>query len=349
MATTHEELIESIDGDFTPEQMHQLLSQLGDGDTDALSSEAGGQPAASTEKDSDASKAGDETDKGAADAQGSKKGDQQDADDLELTSDNAEIVAKDGKHRIPYDKLLEARESEKQWRTKAEANQRELDELRAQADARAEKGQPATGMDVLVAEAEQMIAEGADVDLFGDFSEAALVKGIKESTRAEIAPVIARLEKLEGAVAPIQQKQAVEVHDAHYGAIYTAHPDADSIAESMEFAAWRGKQASFMQPAIDHVFTNGAAKDVIELFDRFKAETGSAQPATDAQSLARTKAQEVINKAGVQVPASLSDFPGGRAAGLSKAEAMADMDGVQLLGAMDTMDAAQLEAYMNSI
>lgn len=348
MATTQDELIETFDGNVTPEQLAQLIA-LGDGDTDASSSETGGEPGASTAQEGTTNESGSETDGGAADAQDSKKGNQQEADGLELNSDNAEIIAKDGKHRIPYDKLLEARESEKQWRAQAEANQRELDELRAQAAARVDKGQAATSMDVLVAEAEQMIAEGADVDLFGDFSEAALVKGIKESTRAEIAPVIARLEKLEGAVAPIQQKQAVEVQDAHYGAIYQAHPDADSIAESTEFAAWRAKQASFVQPAIDRVFTDGSAQEVIELFNRFKTETGSAQPATDAQATAKAKAQEVINKAGVQVPASLSDFPGGRAAGLSKAEAMADMDGVQLVGAMDNMTPEQLEAYLNSI
>ena len=345
MATTQDELIESFDGNVTPEQMRQLL-MLSEGDTDAESSETEGTPNALTAQEDQADDKGSETDKGAADAQDGKKGNQQDADDLELNSDNAEIIAKDGKHRIPYDKLLEARESEKQWRTKAEDNQRELDELRAQAKQRADAGETATATDNQVAVAQAAIDQGVSPDLFGDFSEEALAKGIATL----IAQTVSReLEPVRNALAPIQAKQATEVHDTHYGAIYTAHPDADSIAESMEFTAWRGKQASFMQPAIDRVFTDGSAQDVIELFDRFKTETGSAQPATDAQSLARSKAQEVINKAGAQVPASLSDFPGGRAAGLSKAEAMADMDGVQLLGAMDTMDAAQLEAYLNSI
>ena len=345
MATTQDELIETFDDNVTPEQLAQLLA-LGDGDTDASSSETGGAPNASTEQEGTTNESGSETDGGAADAQDGKKGDQQEADGLELNGDNAEIIAKDGKHRIPYDKLLEARESEKQWRTKAEDNQRELDELRAQAKQRADAGETATATDNQVAVAQAAIDQGVSPDLFGDFSEEALAKGIATL----IAQTVNReLEPVRNALAPIQAKQATEVHDTHYSAIYTAHPDADSIAESMEFAAWRGTQASFMQPAIDRVFTDGSAQEVIELFNRFKTETGSAQPATDAQATAKAKAQEVINKAGAQVPASLSDFPGGRAAGLSKAEAMADMDGVQLLGAMDNMDAAQLEAYLNSI
>lgn len=345
MATTQDELIDSFDGNVTPEQMHQLLSLAG-GDTGALASEAEGEPGALAVQEDTTADKGSETDKGAAGAQDGKKGDQQEADDLELNSDNAEIIAKDGKHRISYDKLLEAREGEKQWRAQAEANQRELDELRTQAKQRSDAGEVATATDNQVAIAQAAIDQGVDPGIFGDFSEEALAKGIAAVIKKTVA---SELESVRSALVPIQAMQAAEVKDAHYGVIYEAHPDADSIAESTEFAAWRSKQASFVQPAIDRVFTDGSAQEVIELFNRFKTETGSAQPATDAQSLARTKAQEVINKAGVQVPASLSDFPGGRAAGLSKAEAMADMDGVQLLGAMDTMDAAQLEAYMNSI
>lgn len=53
---------------------------------------------------------------------------------------NAVILAKDGKHTIPYSKLEEARQAEQAARAAAKAAQDEVAALRAQADQRAEAG-----------------------------------------------------------------------------------------------------------------------------------------------------------------------------------------------------------------
>lgn len=347
MALTQDELIDSFDGNVTPEQMAQLLA-LGEGDTDDKS-ETGGTPNASAVQEDGASDESNEAANGTTESAGSEKGTQQDVDGLELTADNAEILAKDGIHRIPYSKLLDAREGERQWKAVAEENQRQLETLLAKAQERADAGIAPTQTDVLATQAAVAIEEGADISIFGDFSEEGMAQGVDRRIDQKNARLEARLAELEAMVAPIKAKEATAVHDTHYNAIYEAHPDADSIAESTEFAQWRDSQASFMRPAIDLVFKEGATKDVIELFSRFKAETGSSQPATPSPSTVKDKAQEVISKAATTPPASLSDFPGGRAAGLSKADAMADMDGIQLLGAMDTMTNDQVEAFLNSI
>lgn len=50
------------------------------------------------------------------------------------------------------------------------------------------------------------------------------------------------------------------------------------------------------------------------------------------------------------MPASLTDFPGGRPAGLSKAEALAGMDnGRDMLAAMEDMAPQQIEDLLNKL
>ncbi|QLI49418.1 hypothetical protein vBPaeMUSP18_14 [Pseudomonas phage vB_PaeM_USP_18] len=344
-----DEFIQTLDGDMTPEQLAQLL-ELGDaGDTDEESDE-GGVPTASADagdtgaagdagKDQPNNEATDPAgDPAKPDAQTSAAG------DAEIDPANAVVLAKDGKHTIPYDKLVQAREGEKHWKAQAEAAQRQLEELQAQSQARAEAGEAPTKTDNQVAAAQAAIDQGVDPGIFGDFSEEALAKGIATLVASQVE---ARVSK---ALEPIQAKQATDAATSHYDAIYAAHPDADSIAESKELADWIASQPSFVRSAYEQVFTNGSTTDVIELFDRFKQATGATQPATDpAKGDVKAKAKEAIDKAAAAVPASLSDFPGGRSGATSREEAMADMDGIQLLGSMDDMTPEQIEYYLNKL
>ena len=104
-----QELIES--GDITPELASQLLSQaMNNGDTTAQTAETGSEP--------DTTQAGnDKTDTagGTQQNQEQQAQQQQQVDESQLNAENAVILAKDGKHTIPYDKLVEARNGEKEW------------------------------------------------------------------------------------------------------------------------------------------------------------------------------------------------------------------------------------------
>lgn len=325
MTKEREDFIDSIDGVMTPEQAAQLLDWDGEGDTPATG-ETGSKPDAAPEADD---KAQNEAEAG--------------NNEQEPDPANAVVLAKDGIHTIPYDKLVEAREQAKAAKAAEEAARQELEQLRAQAQQRAEAGEAPTTGDNLSAAAEAAIEAGVDPELFGDFSEEAIAAGIHKLTQQQVQAEVQR--QMAQALAPLQQQQAVDEQKAHYEAIYAAHPDADSIAESKELQDWINAQPAFARPGYEAVLTNGSTQDVIDLFDTFKQSTGAAQQPADI----RAKAKAAVEKAGSAVPSSLSGFPGGRTGATSRTEAMADMDGVQLMQAMTDMDKDQIEQYLNSL
>jgi len=334
------EFIESLDGEISPEQLDQLLG-LGQGDTGALLSEQAAQPEAAQahggkEAESANSEAADE---------GKQKG-----QEPELNADNTVVLTKDGKHTIPFDRLTEAREqarSERALREAAEeraaAAQRELESLRSQAQARAEAGEAPTKTDNQVAAAQAAIDQGVDPGIFGDFSEEALAKGIATLVASQVE---ARVSK---ALEPIQAKQASELTNQHYAAIYEAHPDADSIVESRELADWINSQPSYARDAYAAVLQQGSTGQVIELFDAFKQATGVTQPGASAAADVKTKAQQAAAQATAPVPNSLTDIAGGRSAGVGRDEALAHMEGFELLQNMDSMSREQMEAWLNNL
>ncbi len=334
------EFIESLDGEISPEQLDQLLG-LGQGDTGALSSEQAAQPEAAQAHGGKEAESANSEDAGAGKQQGQEP---------ELNADNTVVLTKDGKHTSPSDRLTEAREqarSERALREAAEeraaAAQRELESLRAQAQARAEAGEAPTKTDNQVAAAQAAIDQGVDPGIFGDFSEEALAKGIATLVASQVE---ARVSK---ALEPIQAKQASETTDKHYAAIYEAHPDADSIAESKELADWIGSQPSYARDAYAAVLQQGSTGQVIELFDAFKQATGVTQPGASAAADVKTKAQQAAAQATAPVPNSLTDIAGGRSAGVGRDEALAHMEGFELLQNMDSMSREQMEAWLNNL
>lgn len=329
------EFIQSLNGELTPEQAAQLLEMGEEGDTGTPKPEEGGAPDA-TPAQVDADGAGTAKPEEA-------KGDA--VDESTLTPENAVILAKDGKHTIDYQKLVDAREAAQQAKAEADATRRELEALKAQAQARADAGEAPTKVDNQVATAEAAIAGGVDPGLFGDFSEEALTKGIAALVEQRVAAATASMmAKLE----PIQQRQQIDATEAHYRAIYTAHPDADSIAESKELSDWIKAQPTFVQATYSDVLKSGTTAAVIELFDQFKRATGSTQTAAGADANdVKQAAQAAIAKAKVDAPTSLSDIPGGRAGAATRTELMADMDGRDLLETMADMSPEQIETFLN--
>ena len=305
--------------DYTPEQLNALLSGNFEGDT-GDESEDSGMPSAASGKGDNAAKA-------------------DDVDFDKLSADNAQILAKDGKHTISFDKLVEARQQAQEAKQQAEEARAELERLKAEAQARANSGQQATAMDKQAVIAQQAIDSGVDPELFGDFSEEALAAGVKRLVEQQLSQ----------ALAPMRQREQQSEADAHYQAIYAAHPDADSLVESQELANWMAAQPSFARSAYQQVLDNGSAVQIIELFNSFKQSTGLTQAATaNGKQDVKAAAQKAIASAQTQAPASLSDFAGGRFAG-SKADALEDMDGAQLADEMANMTPAQIEQFLNRL
>ena len=259
---------------------------------------------------------------------------------------NAVILAKDGKHTIPYSKLEEARQAEQAARAAAKAAQDELAALRAQADQRAAAGIAPTAADNASALVAQALESGeVDPAIFGDFSEAAMAKGIATLIKQGFT-------ELRQEIAPLKQQQEVSAIEKHYAAIYQAHPDADSVAESQELDSWIASKPSFVRDAYRAVLDpqgQGTAAQVIELFDTFKKETGATQaaaaPAPSVDPKAAAKA--AIAAAQPAVPASLSDFPGGRAGASSRMEALDALSPADLAEALEAMPQAQRDLYLS--
>lgn len=342
MTTTHEEFINTHAVNGVLSQLHaaQLL-ELDQGDTSTT---------LETNDEPDVVAALDKTNPGEQVANKDESNVATTTAAEEPNAANAVILARDGKHLISYSKLEDARESAQQWKAQAEANAAELEALRAQAQQRADTGQAPTKTDNVVAAATTAIEQGADPAIFGDFSEEALAKGIQTLVDSRVqAQVSAAMLAIDEKLKPLQVQQVVDASQAHYQAIYTKHPDADSLAESKELADWIATQPSFARAGYETALTKGTTADVIELFDSYKKATGATQAQADTTTKVDVKAaaKQAIANAPAHVPTSLSDIPGGHGVVGTRDEAMTQMGGRDLLGAMENMTPQQIEAYLN--
>jgi hypothetical protein len=123
--------------------------------------------------------------------------------------------------------------------------------------------------------------------------------------------------------------------------------------ESKEFAEWIKTQPSYAQSAIGAVLRQGSSAEVIELFDRFKADAAvgaGKAPSTNAASL-KALAQAAVEKIGDSVPNSLSDIPGGKAGATGTLEEllMGVSDPTEIVAMMDGLPVEKLNALLNRI
>ena len=258
----------------------------------------------------------------------------------------APIASKSGAYTIPYEQLAKAREQAKAFATENEqlkaqlnaAQAANLAQAQSQAQDRADAGLVATSGDDNLAAAQQAVADGIDPELFGDFSEEGIAKGVKALVAQGVQQAIAPL---------MQERQAAAQHTAvtsHYGAIYAAHPDADELAQSAEFASWCNSLPGFARAAVDQTLTHGDAAGVVDVFNTFKASARTAS--------AGSKVQQAIAAAQgtTSVPTSLSELTGQASSG-NPAEQIAAMAGdpASLMSRMSDMTPAQLEKLMNSV
>ena len=270
----------------------------------------------------------------------------------------APIASKSGAYTIPYEKPEQSRERVKSPEGENESLRAQLAELNAKqqanleqaedkAQARADAGKEQTQADQNLEAAKKAMGQGVDASLFGDFSEEGIAKGIaalmertREELRAELREEAARELK------PLKDREAQEVKDSHYSAIFRKRPDANEIVQSSQFAAWHASLPGFQRAAVDAVLnpeTGGTAAEVIEVFDTFKAQTGkAAAPATQDKG----KAPEVQRR----VPHSLSEIAGEQHQDIAQqVMASAGADPNALIERMQDMTPEQIERVMNAV
>jgi len=242
------------------------------------------------------------------------------------------ILAKDGIHTIPFEKLTEARESERVARQIAADLQAQLDALKSAPAAKVETPEP--------------VDHG---DVFGDFSEEAIAKGVEKLVAAKTAAITADLEaRLAAVLAPLQAKQVESAADQHFSAIDAKHPDVESVVPSQEFNNWIDSQPSVTRGALKHAIEQGTAQEVIEVLDAYKASTGKTV-AAPAKVDAAAAAQAVIAKAQAAPPMSLSEIPAGANVMSDEVNAMMEMSSTGLLGKFEGKSPEQIMALMSRV
>ena len=330
------------DGDWSPQDAARYLEMSMNGDTSQ--GESIDTPA-DTAADEQTTEPDDKDDTPATEAPADTPDDSSN-DDVE---GEKVVLARDGVHTIPYEKLVEARERDRVSQEQLAAANAELESLRKQLQTPANVAPTQQEQDIETAQA--AIDAGVNPDYFGDFSEEALAEGINklidERVKAQVDAQVAQ------ALQPMQAREQESAEAAHYRTIYEAHQDIDSILESGEFDAWKGAQPTYVQAALDGVLAQGTAEQVVELLNNYKQSTNStAEPAKADKPSSddlKAKAREAINNAAPTIPASLSDIPGGHKGATSITEQMDSMSGIDIADEMMSWSAEKREQYLNNL
>jgi hypothetical protein len=359
--TTREEFFQAhVDAGTVNEQVMAELALMPEGEIDETSKSS--KPDAATEAKPPEPKA-QEPSKVSEVKEPSKA----EPDPTTLNAENAVILAKDGKHTIGYEKLDEAREAARVAREAAAAATAESERLRLENES-LRKGSSASNADPK-ADGSGKITEppekgtGKPAIDFGDYSDEAVataVQQIEALVNGKVEERVAAATKdIEAkSLAPMAEKLAKNEVREHYQAIYEAHPDADSVAESKELSDWIDKQPNFAREAYRNALTTGSTSDVVELFSTFKESTGKtgaaqakAEPAKadkpDAATAAAAKA--AIDAAKSKPPTSLSEVVAASSATSDEATAMLDKSSVALMDQFEGKSPEQIHALLNRV
>lgn len=335
-------LLENLDSGTAATAGQTETEEEGEGDKAAGAGENG------SEADKGNGKANSEDDAAAKAASNAAS----DVDESKLNADNTVIMGKNGKYTIAYSKLEQERDANKNLRSQLEHANRELESLKAAAKAAPQSDQNQQTVENAEA-AQQAIADGANPEIFGDFSEEALAKGIQTLVAQQVALQVES--QVSKHLDPIREKEAVDASKSHFDAIYKAHPDANDVYQSLEFANWLKAQNPIVQNAYASTLTDGSASDVISVFNEFKKDTGTTTDGSNATAEKNPTAEELrmaalskVDSAKKEPPASLSDIASGKpGAGATKDELLStSSDGADILENMANWTPEQIEAYL---
>ena len=253
------------------------------------------------------------------------------------------LLAKDGVHTIPYETLEQTRLQAQQAQEEAARLRAENEALKAKTSTPAPTPEPA--------------APAVDADLFGDYSEAAMAQGVSKLVAQAVAPLLAEVESLKGQLGQAEKQAEVDAATAHWNALYKAHPDLDSITQSKELQAWIASKPRLEQKVLNLTLQDGETGEIVEMFDRYKQETGITQrpaattpnKATSAADAAEKAAAAAVAAARTKPPTSLSEIPAGTAAHHDPAAALLEMTPTAAMGVFEGKTPEQINALLNKV
>lgn len=325
-----------ITGALTPEQAAQLLELPQEGDT-----------VASTETASAPAPAPAQPDPSPA-VDGESNTTKNDADP-DLTAENAVILARDGKHVIPFDKLTDARESAQRAAAERDEAQRLAAELKAQLEAVSKPSPAAAQPEAKEPEAIDLKAlreQHYEAVQMGDkaqaieLSEKIEAEMVRRAEAAAAQRVAAERQQEEAARAATELQRVAAEAKSTYPALDEKGPQADQ--DAIDFVV--SKRDSLIQRGTaPHKALEQAVAKAAELF-KWSGQTATATPKDAAAAAAAA-----IAAAKGTTPATLSDIPGGKPAGQSLEARLASgsMSGIEMVELMERMTPEQREELLN--
>lgn len=121
-----------------------------------------------------------------------------------------------------------------------------------------------------------------------------------KALRAEMAQMMEKVkQEVRGDFAPVTQAVADSAQERFLQTIVTVHPDSKELLPEVE--KWIAKQPAFLQTAYNNALDNGSARDVVELYSTFKAQTGrTGKTEQQQQQQSDTKQKRLAQMQGVK-------------------------------------------------
>ncbi|MFA6063818.1 MAG: hypothetical protein WC736_14620 [Gallionella sp.] len=205
------------------------------------------------------------------------------------------VLAKDGKHTIPFSELETARAKADQFEALANTQAELIANLKAAKAADAGTGDTAAQEDVLKEFKEQ----------YPDMA-AVLAPALQKAIDAGVAVKVADLKR--ELTASIDSDADTK---AHFAAITNKVPDFEALVESGEVDKWIKTLPTLERRGAEIVMKEGTAPEIIELFTQYKATLGKPadQPPALTKAELEAKAADAIAKAKGTKLTSASDIP----------------------------------------
>lgn len=219
------------------------------------------------------------------------------------------VVAKDGKTKIPFSELQDAREAAKQWKELAERYSAQLtqkEEIQNQ--------EPSKSVRELRTEARKALIEG-DMEAAASLDEQADQLLIAQAEQRAIA-----------LIAPIQKNAQEIAAKSFEDALRSVHPDYKEMIETGKIENWIASQPKIVQKAYMEVYESGNVEDSIALLSLVKEASKPVE-----QKPNESLAAAAIAKAKTKVPSSLSEVPAGTHAPVDEIEAFLQKDGMGMV------------------
>lgn len=273
---------------------------------------------------------------------GTEEGEQGDA-----TGDDPVIVAKDGKHTIPYQELLDARETAKQLEQQIKEQGEQLAKLQQSAEAapvpvvvKATETPPAmVDIDALERAAGEAWIEG-DADKAVDLRRqinAELMRRAEENVQSAIEQKTAQ--NTEAGLFSTTVTKSLERYPFLDAKAETANPEA--IKEVVEF-----RDVYIAQGFASHEALAKAVAKIGPFYEKPPAaEVTKPTPEADAATLAAAAIAQIKQK----VPISLSEVPAGSTAPHDEAEAIREMSGLSLMNKFHGKTPDQIMELMSRV